>query len=153
MVLPPGTEAPDFEAEDQHGRMVHSNDLAGQRYVLFFYPKDQTMICTKEACAFQDALTDFNELGIPVLGVSFDSVRSHARFAEQHGLTYTLLADPEMKVIRAFDAKGLIGANRVTYLIGPEGIIEGTYRNRLAGKGHVDWVREQLERLGVVATA
>lgn len=126
-----GTKAPEFELPDQDG-VVHSlKDYRGKKVILYFYPKDNTSGCTKQACGFSDRYPQFTEKGAVVLGISKDSVASHKRFAEKYGLVFTLLADPERQVIEAYDVwkekknygKVSMGVVRTTYLIDEDGVI------------------------------
>ena len=98
-----GIKAPDFELPDQDGVMHKLSDYAGKKVILYFYPKDNTPGCTKQACGFSERYPQFAEKGAVILGVSKDSVASHKRFEEKYGLAFTLLADPERKVIEAYD--------------------------------------------------
>ena len=116
---------------DQNGEAHRLADYRGQRVILYFYPKDMTAGCTKQACAFGELYPQFREKGAVVLGVSKDSVASHKRFEEKYGLPFTLLSDPELKVIQAYDVwkekmnygKLTMGVVRTTYLIDENGII------------------------------
>ncbi len=130
-MLSVGTKAPEFELPDQDG-VVHSlKDYSGKKVILYFYPKDNTSGCTKQACGFSDRYPQFTEKGAVVLGISKDTVASHKRFAEKYGLVFTLLADPERQVIEAYDVwkekknygKVSMGVVRTTYLIDEDGII------------------------------
>ena len=94
-----GQKAPDFTLQDQHGKEVRLSDFLGKKVVLYFYPKDNTPGCTKQACAFAAAYEDFRRQDIAVIGISKDSVASHAKFAEKYNLPFVLLADPERKAI------------------------------------------------------
>ena len=131
-MLEAGMKAPDFTLPDKDGNLVSLSDFAGRRVVLYFYPKDNTPGCTRQACAFAAALDRYQALGVPVIGISRDSVASHARFAEKYHLPFILLSDPEMQAIRAYDVwqekklygKVSMGVVRTTYLIGPDGTIE-----------------------------
>lgn len=96
-----GIKAPDFELPDQNGEMHKLSDYAGKKVILYFYPKDNTAGCTKQACGFSERYPQFMEKGVVILGVSKDSVASHKRFEEKYGLVFTLLADTERKVIEA----------------------------------------------------
>ena len=126
-----GTIAPDFELLDQNGEARRLADYHGRRVILYFYPKDMTSGCTKQACAFGALYPQFREKGAVVLGVSKDSVASHKRFEEKYGLPFPLLSDPELKVIQAYDVwkekmnygKLTMGVVRTTYLIDENGII------------------------------
>ena len=130
-MLSEGTKAPNFEAKDQNGNTHTLGDYAGKKVVLYFYPKDMTSGCTKQACNFAELYPQFLDKGAVVLGVSKDSVASHKKFEEKYGLAFTLLADPEKKVIEAYDVlkekkmygKTSIGVVRTTYLIDEEGVI------------------------------
>ena len=126
-----GTKAPDFELPDQNGEMHKLSDYAGKKVILYFYPKDNTPGCTKQACSYSANYPAFLEKGAVVLGVSKDSVASHKKFKEKYNLGFTLLADPELSVIQAYDVwkekknygKVSMGVVRTTYLIDEEGII------------------------------
>ncbi|MBP5253786.1 MAG: peroxiredoxin [Lachnospiraceae bacterium] len=126
-----GTKAPAFTLPDQNGVQRSLSDYLGQKVVLYFYPKDMTAGCTKQACAFGDLYPQFLEKGAAVLGVSRDSVASHKRFEEKYALPFTLLADPELEAIRAYDVwkekknygKVSMGVVRTTYLIDESGVI------------------------------
>ena len=127
-----GTKAPDFTLPDQNGDMHSLSDYKGHKVILYFYPKDMTSGCTKQACAYGELMPQFREKGAVVLGVSKDSVASHKKFEEKYGLPFTILADPERTVIEAYDVwkekknygKVSMGVVRTTYLINEEGIIE-----------------------------
>ena len=101
-MLEAGKKAPDFELPDQDGVMHKLSDYAGKKVILYFYPKDNTPGCTKQACGFSERYPQFAEKGAVILGVSKDSVASHKRFEEKYGLAFTLLADPERKVIEKY---------------------------------------------------
>ncbi len=126
-----GTKAPSFELPDQNGKMHKLEDYRGKKVILYFYPKDNTSGCTKQACGFSERYPQITEKGAVVLGVSKDSVASHKKFEEKYGLAFTLLADPERKVIEAYDVwkekklygKTSMGVVRTTYLIDENGII------------------------------
>ena len=126
-----GTNAPEFELLDQNGQARRLSDYRGRRVILYFYSKDMTSGCTKQACAFGELYPQFREKGAVVLGVSKDSVASHKRFEEKYGLPFPLLSDPERNVIRAYDVwkekmnygKLTMGVVRTTYLIDENGII------------------------------
>ena len=126
-----GTKAPDFTLPDQNGEMRTLSEFKGQKVILYFYPKDMTSGCTKQACGFGDLYPQFREKGAVVLGVSRDSVDSHKKFEEKYGLPFTLLSDTEKTVIRAYDVwkekknygKVSMGVVRTTYLIDEEGVI------------------------------
>ncbi|GAA5336808.1 thioredoxin-dependent thiol peroxidase [Thermus antranikianii] len=152
--MEPGTAAPDFALPDQDGRIHRLSDYRGKWVVLYFYPKDDTPGCTKEACGFRDRMGDLQELGAVVLGVSADDVQSHKRFAEKYGLNFPLLADPEREVILAYGAwgkKNLYGKEyegvlRQTFLIDPEGRIAQVWR-KVSPEDHAEEVAEALRAL------
>ena len=125
-----GTKAPEFSLPDQNGQVHTLSSYQGQKVILYFYPKDMTSGCTAQACSFRDLYPQFQEKGAVVLGVSKDSVASHKRFEETHGLPFTLLSDPELQVITAYDVlkppkddKPSRSVSRSTYLIDEDGII------------------------------
>ena len=130
-MLATGTKAPAFTLPDQNGEMRSLADYQGKKVILYFYPKDMTSGCTKQACAFGDLYPQFREKGAVVLGVSKDSVASHKKFEEKYGLPFTLLSDPDKEVLQAYDVwkekknygKVSMGVVRTTYLIDEEGII------------------------------
>jgi peroxiredoxin Q/BCP len=134
-LLQAGTQAPDFKATDQHGNKVTLKDYRGRKVVLYFYPKDHTPGCTKEACAFRDNFAKFKKRGVEILGVSIDSETSHQSFAEKYNLPFTLLADPEKKIVEAYGVWGeknlygrkYMGTQRATFLIGESGRIAAVF--------------------------
>lgn len=137
-----GDTIPLFELQNQLGEWVKSSDLIGEKVlVIYFYPKDDTPGCTKEACRFRDDYEDFMELGAEVIGVSSDSVTDHAQFAEKYQLPFTLLSDPGGSLRRAFGVPtNLLGLlpGRVTYIIDLDGRIAGMYNSQLNAVQHVD---------------
>ena len=130
-MLEVGTKAPDFTLSDQNGNMHSLSEYRGKKVILYFYPKDNTAGCTKQACGFAERYPQFTEKGAVVLGVSKDSVASHKKFEEKYGLPFTLLADPELVAIQAYDVwqekknygKTYMGVVRTTYLIDENGKI------------------------------
>ena len=136
-MLATGTKAPAFTLPDQNGEMRSLADYQGKKVILYFYPKDMTSGCTKQACAFGDLYPQFREKGAVVLGVSKDSVASHKKFEEKYGLPFTLLSDPDKEVIQAYDVwkekknygKVSMGVVRSTYLIDEEGVIVKAFGN------------------------
>ena len=126
-----GTTAPEFSLPDQNGEIHSLSQYKGQKVILYFYPKDMTAGCTKQACGFAERTPQFREKGAVVIGVSKDTVASHKRFEEKYGLPFTLLADPEKEVIRLYDVwkekknygKVSMGVVRTTYLIDENGVI------------------------------
>lgn len=131
-MLEVGTKAPDFTLPDKNGNPVSLSDFAGKRVVLYFYPRDNTPGCTRQACAFAQNYDAFRELGVEVIGVSKDSAASHEKFAAKYELPFILLSDPELTVLQAYDVwkekkqygKVSMGVVRSTYVIGPDGTIE-----------------------------
>jgi peroxiredoxin Q/BCP len=120
-----GTKAPDFSALDQTGKEHQLADYAGHWVLLYFYPRDNTPGCTAEACSLRDNYSQFTKAGVTILGVSSDSVTSHDKFAAKFQLPFTLLADTEKKLIKAYEAGGLF--KRISYLINPAGEIVKAY--------------------------
>jgi len=123
MPLAVGSSAPAFSVKDTNGNTVSLSDLAGKTVVLYFFPKDDTPGCTKQACSFRDAQTDYTSKNVVVFGVSADDETSHQAFTQKYNLTFPLLADTEKTLIKAFDVDGGGYAKRVTYVIGPDGKI------------------------------
>lgn len=131
-MLEAGTKAPAFTLPDKDGNPVSLSDFAGKKVVLYFYPKDNTPGCTRQACAFAAAYGEFERLGVPVIGVSKNSAASHQKFADKHGLPFILLSDPELATIQAYDVwqekklygKVSMGVVRTTYVIDEQGVIE-----------------------------
>lgn len=131
-MLEVGTKAPDFTLPDKEGKMVSLSDFAGKRVVLYFYPKDNTPGCTRQACAFAGAYEEFKTLDAVVIGVSKDSAASHQKFAEKYDLPFVLLSDPELTAIQAYGVwqekklygKVSMGVVRTTYVIDEQGFIE-----------------------------
>ena len=130
-MLEAGNKAPDFTLSDKDGKDVSLRDFLGKKVVLYFYPRDNTPGCTRQACAFAAAFEDFKRLGTVVIGVSKDSVASHVKFAEKHSLPFILLSDPDRKAIEAYGVwqekknygKVSMGVVRTTYLIDENGVI------------------------------
>ena len=126
-----GDLAPDFTLTDKDGHAVSLSDFKGKKVVLYFYPKDKTPGCTRQACAFAGAYAEFQERGVEVIGVSRDSVASHVKFAEKFGLPFVLLSDPDRIAIEAYGVwqekkmcgKVSMGVVRTTYLIDEQGVI------------------------------
>jgi thioredoxin-dependent peroxiredoxin len=134
-LLAVGTQAPEFTTTDQDGNKRSLSDFKGKRVILYFYPKDNTSGCTKEACAFRDHFADFRQLGVEILGVSVDDEQSHQAFAQKYALPFTLLADPEKRLVEAYGVWGekrlygkkYMGTNRVTYLIDESGAVAAVF--------------------------
>jgi peroxiredoxin Q/BCP len=145
----PGERAPDFDAKDQDGNSASLASFRGRTVVLYFYPKDDTLGCTAEACSFRDSMSILRDRGIVVLGVSVDSEESHARFASKHRLNFTLLSDRKKSIVRAYGVESPFGtAKRVTYIIGPDGIIRHVFP-RVSTSTHASDVLKKVEELGL----
>ena len=131
-MLEVGTKAPDFALLDKNENLIKLSDYLGKKIVLYFYPKDNTPGCTRQACAFAQSYDAFKKLDVVVIGISKDSVASHLKFAEKHDLPFILLSDPELQVIQAYDVwkekklygKVSMGVVRTTYIIDEDGYIE-----------------------------
>lgn len=131
-MLEVGTKAPLFTLPDKDGKEISLADYLGKKIVLYFYPRDNTPGCTRQACAFAAAYEDFKNQDITVIGISKDSVASHLKFAEKHNLPFILLSDPELQAIQAYDVwkekklygKVSMGVVRTTYIIDEQGMIE-----------------------------
>ena len=127
-----GTKAPEFTLPDKNGNSISLTDFAGKKVVLYFYPKDNTPGCTRQACAFASAYEEFKSINAVVIGISKDSVTSHQKFAEKHGLPFILLSDPERAAIAAYGCwpekknygKVSMGVVRSTFVIDENGVIE-----------------------------
>lgn len=148
-MLSVGEKFPEFELQDQDGNTVSSKSLAGSKYVIYYYPKDDTPGCTTEACEFRDSIGRFK--GIKVFGVSPDSVASHKKFADKFGLPFPLLADEGHRLAEACGAWGekslygkkYMGVFRTTFVVGPDGKIEQVWQN-VKPDGHAQQVLESL---------
>lgn len=122
-MLTAGQAAKDFSLQNKDGKQVSLSDFKGQKVVVYFYPKDDTPGCTKQACAFRDAYAGFAESKIAVIGISRDSTDSHQKFAEKYKLPFILLSDTDGTVIDAYGVKGVFGATRATFVINEDGLI------------------------------
>ena len=146
-----GAKAPPFALANQAGKTISMKDFAGERFVIYFYPADDTPGCTKEACQFNDGLAAFRKLGVKVLGVSPDGAEKHVAFRKKYGLTFDLLSDPEKKVMTSYGAYGekmmygkkVNGVIRSTFVIGPTGQIERAWYG-VRADGHADKVLATL---------
>jgi peroxiredoxin Q/BCP len=146
-VVEVGKPAPDFTLQDQVGKKVTLSKLKGSPVVLYFYPKDDTPGCTREACAFRDAFAEYEKLGAKILGVSPDAVESHAKFIKKHELPFTLLADTEHKVCEAYGVwkeknmygRKSMGVERTTLIIDSKGIVRQVFP-RVKVDGHSEAV-------------
>lgn len=147
--LSPGEKAPDMPLLDENGQEQRLSDYRGKPVLVYFYPKDNTPGCTKEACAFRDAWKRYEEAGVAVLGVSADSVASHKKFKEKHHLPFSLLADTEKELGKAFGLKTRMGfMPRVSFLLDEEGVIREVYPDVDPGV-HAGDVLDDAERLGL----
>lgn len=143
-----GDRAPDFSATTQDDSTIRLSDFVGERgLVLFFYPKDGTPVCTKEACSFRDSYEQFVEAGAEVVGVSGDSAQSHQAFAEQHRLSFPLISDSDGALRKAFGVPTTLGLfpGRVTYVIDKEGFVRLIFSAQFASDEHV---QQALKALG-----
>ena len=150
MALKVGDTVPDFTAKDSSGTIFNSSAVVGKKpVVIYFYPKDDTRVCTEQACSFRDHYEDFTDLGAEVIGVSGDSTASHQKFAQKHQLPFTLLSDHDKKLRNLFGVPtalfGLI-PGRVTYVIDEKGIIRLIFDN-LSGKIHIDKALQILKKI------
>ena len=149
-MLETGIKAPEFQLPDQNGVMHTLEEYKGKKVILYFYPKDNTPGCTKQACGFGELYPQFQEKGAVVLGVSKDSVASHKKFEEKYGLPFTLLSDTELSCIQAYDVwqekksfgKVSMGVVRTTYLIDEEGIIVKAFGKVKAAENPADMLGE-----------
>ncbi|MBU1369520.1 MAG: thioredoxin-dependent thiol peroxidase [Bacteroidetes bacterium] len=146
-MLQQGEQAPDFSAQDQNGNMVSLSDFKGKKLVLYFYPKDNTPGCTKEACNLRDNYADLLEKGFAIVGISPDAEASHKKFAEKFALPFPLLADTELKIIKAYGAWGeknmygkkYEGLLRSTFIIDETGKIEQVIK-KVKTDNHADQI-------------
>jgi peroxiredoxin Q/BCP len=153
-MLKPGQPAPEFELRDGQGK---SHSLRALREhgpaVVFFYPRDESPICTREVCAFRDAYQDFVDAGASVVGISSDGEKSHAAFAAHHSLTYPLLADPGGAVRRAFGIPRTLGMldGRATFIVDRQGIIREAFLSQIQAGAHVQRALERVHELAGTA--
>jgi thioredoxin-dependent peroxiredoxin len=145
-----GSLAPNFTLPSQSGKMVSLRDFLGKKpVILFFYPKDDTPGCTKEACAFRERHEDFRELNAEVIGISSDPVESHRSFAAKHELPFTLLSDEGGKVRNLYGASSTFGLvpGRVTYVLDKEGVVRHIFSSQLGVEEHVEEALEALRSI------
>ncbi len=148
MVLNIGDTAPDFQGLDENGnKIVLSEVLKMGNVVLYFYPKDETPGCTKEACTFRDNWEDLKKLGATVIGISSDSAESHKKFKEHHNLQFTLVSDQDKHIRKAYDALGTILPPRISYVIDLKGKIVHVYNSQMNPAKHVILAKEKLQDL------
>jgi peroxiredoxin Q/BCP len=156
MALKPGDSAPDFSLPDTEGNIVNLSDLRGKWVVLYFYPRDNTPGCTKEACGFRDAYPDYQSKDIVVLGVSTDDAKSHAKFSNKFNLPFPLLSDTDARVATAYESYGLkkfmgkeyMGITRNTFVIDPDGKIAKIYL-KVKPESHAAVLLADLESLAL----
>jgi len=134
-----GVIAPDFSLSDHNGVVHQLSDYRGDWVVLYFYPKDNTAVCTKQACAFRDQFEDFKDAGAVVIGISSDDQKSHRQFVEEYRLPFILLSDTNQLVRQKYGAKQLFGIipSRVTFVISPEGIVKMVFNALFRDQEHV----------------
>jgi peroxiredoxin Q/BCP len=145
-----GDKAPDFTLKSGSGQTVSLSDFKGKKaVVLFFYPKDETSVCTKKACAFRDQFQVFKDLGAEVIGVSSDSAESHKGFAEHHKLPYSLLSDEGGKLRKTYGVPSTMGIipGRVTYVIDKDGIVKHVFNSQTEGEKHVTEAIATLKKI------
>ena len=146
-MLKTGATLPSFELPNQSGELVNSRSWLGKPIVIFFYPKDNTPVCTVEACSFRDELENFQVMNAEIIGISSDSIMSHEEFARKFRLSYSLLSDPEREVAEKFGLKNLLFgllAPRATFVFDKEGILVETISSRWNGKVHMKRALEIL---------
>jgi peroxiredoxin Q/BCP len=150
-----GSKAPSFEGETQDGKRLRLADFSGRKTAIFFYPKDNTPGCTKQACNLRDNWPNLKEAGVAVIGVSGDTVESHVRFADKYHLPFPLVADPEKKILDLYGVWGernlygrkFLGIKRTTFLVGEDGIITHVFKRPRVG----DHTEEILKAFGLVS--
>lgn len=156
--LKEGDKAPDFSLPSDGGKIISLADYKGKKVVLYFYPKDDTPGCTKESCAFRDNLTDFNKVGIEVIGVSKDSVKKHDKFKEKHSLNFPLISDEDGELCEKYGVwvekklygRKYMGIERSTFLIDENGVIRNIWR-KVKVTGHVEEVLKEAQGLAKAA--
>ncbi|MCB0522280.1 MAG: peroxiredoxin [Lewinellaceae bacterium] len=155
MIQPPikiGDRVPDFSLKNQHGEMVSVQQFLGKPFVIYFYPKDDTPGCTKEACSFRDAYAELRELDAEVIGISADSPKSHMAFAKKYDLPFVLLSDKGNLVRKLFGVKGsLFGLlpGRVTYIVDEKGVVQHVFDSQMQAEKHVREALEQLKKQAI----
>jgi thioredoxin-dependent peroxiredoxin len=143
-----GERMPETTLVDGDGKSIQLRDKIGKPLVVYFYPKDETYICTKEACAFRDQYEDFTSAGAEVIGVSRDDAASHAKFKTQHRLPFTLLSDPGGKIADTWDVKGPLGMpGRTTFVFDKEGVLRHKFESAIRFGKHVDEALEVVKKL------
>lgn len=152
-MLKAGSQAPSFSLSDQNGDLHTLEEFRGKKVILYFYPKDNTPGCTKQACGFGERYPQFQEKGAVIIGVSKDSVASHKKFEEKYELPFLLLSDPELSCIQAYDVwqekknygKVSMGVVRTTYLINEEGVIEKVF-GKVKAEANPEQMLQELDK-------
>jgi peroxiredoxin Q/BCP len=144
-----GDKIPSFSLPDQDGKTFDINTVLGkQPLVIYFYPKDETSVCTKEACSFRDNYQEFQKYGAKVIGISSDNVASHRKFADHYNLPFTLLSDSKQEVRKLFGVpKAFVIPGRVTYIVNKEGVVVHTFNSLKDGEKHVTESLEALKKM------
>jgi peroxiredoxin Q/BCP len=148
-----GNKIPLFSLKDQDGKTFNMKDSVGNNvFVIFFYPKDESSVCTKEACGFRDSMNLFKQAGVEVIGINQGSIESHKKFQQHDSLNYELLSDPDEKVIKQFGVSGAFLTDRVTFVVDESGQIVFKYHSLTEGKRHVhealDFIRQMKKKAG-----
>ena len=153
-MLEEGKKAPNIKLKDQDGNTVSLDDFKGQKVVVYFYPKDDTTGCTKEACSFRDEFPKFERLDTKVIGISPDSVESHKKFAEKYNLPFTLLSDEGKETVESYDVwkqksmygRNYMGVERTTYIIDEDGKIQKVFP-KVKVENHIEEVLKEITKL------
>jgi thioredoxin-dependent peroxiredoxin len=154
MALRVGQKAPDFDVTTSAGARLRLSDFAGTKnVVLYFYPADFTLVCTRETCGFRDSYAELASKDTEVIGVSVDSDETHRRFAKEYNVPFGLVSDPSKSLSRTYEATGLLSrlmgkVGRVTYVIDKKGYIAGVFDSAVRASQHTDGVRDLIEKLG-----
>lgn len=154
MALRVGQKAPEFEVTTAEGKSLKLSDFVGKKnVVLYFYPADFTLVCTRETCGFRDAYEELSSKDTEVIGVSVDSDESHRKFAAEHKVPFPLVADESFALATKFEATSMLRnllkkAARITYVIDKKGEIAGVFKSELSAGHHVEGVRELVKKLG-----
>ena len=145
-----GDHIEDFTLRDQYGKLFKSRNHRGKKIVIFFYPKDESVFCTKQACAFRDSFSEFTQSGVIVVGINFGEIRSHAHFAAENRLPFILLSDIGNMVLKSFGVKNShIFSGRETFLIDEDGIVRYKYRVFFDSTGHAEKIIEFLHSASI----
>ena len=147
-MLKEGDKAPAFELADDAGGLFRLEDHLGQKLLLVFYPGDNTPVCTRQLCDYRDGVEAFAGLGVTVIGISNDTVKSHREFKRKHELPFTLLSDPDLEVAEQYDSKGMMGMKRSLFLLDESGVIRYRHIETLAlFRRHREELLEVIEGL------